>query len=37
MFIEPEEVARKQSVPGPGTYKTLCIDPLGRYVLSTIP
>jgi hypothetical protein len=34
---EPQEIARKQDVPGPGYYRTLTIDPRGEYPLSTTP
>ena len=35
-LMEPDAIAKKQSVPGPGQYKLLGIDPLGKYILSTI-
>lgn len=34
-FIEPENIAVKQNVPGPGTYAALGINKLGIYPVST--
>lgn len=35
--LEPDELAKKASVPGPGTYKTIEISKDGKYCLSTVP
>lgn len=32
--LEPLELSVKQSVPGPGNYRSLGIDPIGKYALS---
>jgi len=34
---EPAEMARKQSVPGPGQYKSIGITSNGKYTVSTMP
>jgi hypothetical protein len=31
---EPAEVMRKQNVPGPGTYKVIGMDRMGKYCVS---
>lgn len=33
----PEEMAKQQEIPGPGHYKSIGIDPQGKYCVSTIP
>lgn len=35
--VEPEELAKKSMVPGPGHYKTIGLDAHGKYQISTIP
>jgi hypothetical protein len=35
--VEPAEMARKQSVPGPGQYKSIGITSNGKYTVSTMP
>ena len=34
--VEPEEISRREQVPGPGQYKLIGIDPHGKYTLSSI-
>lgn len=36
-LLEPEELARKGSTPGPGQYPSLGIDAVGKYPISTVP
>lgn len=36
-WLEPEELAKRESVPGPGNYNILGIDSVGKYPLSTLP
>ena len=36
-FLEPAELAQKAQVPGPGMYKAIGIDSVGKYTLSTLP
>jgi hypothetical protein len=34
VITEPAEVMRKQNVPGPGTYKVIGMDRMGKYFAS---
>ena len=37
-IAEPENIMIKNNIPGPGTYgPQLCINKIGKYVLSTVP
>jgi hypothetical protein len=36
-LIEPEEIALRMMVPGPGHYKAIGLDAEGKYAVSTIP
>ena len=36
-LLEPDYLAERAAVPGPGSYKTLEIDKYGNYAISTIP
>jgi hypothetical protein len=36
-LVEPEEIAKKANIPGPGMYKLVGIDSVGKYTLSTVP
>jgi len=36
-IYEPENIARKESVPGPGQYKTIGLHSEGKYPISTVP
>lgn len=36
-MAEPEEVAKKEATPGPGMYRTIEMDSVGKYTVSNIP
>jgi hypothetical protein len=37
IIVDPSRISIKQNIPGPGTYRVLETNPVGKYVLSNVP